>query len=88
MVGTHYITPAEEVVMAKIDELVAELKRDERLLIDFDFLRDYTLLSLYSHYKQIGTPAYCAQACLCVGGTRYLMRDRKIQELRWKKIME
>lgn len=88
MTSTHYITPAEEKIMADIDQLVANLGRDERILINFDFLRDYTLSRLYAHYKSIGARAYTARACLCVGGTRYLMRDRDIQELKWKKTIK
>jgi len=83
----HYTTPLEAAIMATIDQHVSSLQADEVLpSIDFPFLRDYTVMRIQTRLLQFGYRDYASQACTCVGASRYLLRNRHIATLNYKKI--
>lgn len=84
--SVHRTTPAEAALMITIDRLVNQIPPKGSILIDFDFLRDYTVAQLQTFFFRQGCRAYTEQACMCVYATRYYYRDRHITQLKFTKI--
>jgi len=75
----HFTTPAEAILMEAIDHVITNHQAGEvQPLIDFDFLRDYTVAQLRLHFKQQGVGRYTTYACACVCASRYYYRNRKV----------
>ena len=84
--SVHRTTPAEAALMATIDQIIRQIPPQGEILIDFDFLRDYTVAQLQTFFLNHGERAYTEHACLCVNASRYYYRDRHIAQLNFKKI--
>lgn len=83
--SVHRTTPAEAELMATIDRLISHIPPRGAILVDFDFLRDYTVAQLQTFFINQGERAYTEQACMCVHATRYYYRDRHIAQLNFTK---
>jgi len=87
MASTHYITPAEEKIMAAVDNYIDTLSVNDhhKVLIDVDFLRDYIVTKLQLKYKQLGIRAFTAHACASVCMSRYYYTRRDLIHFSYKK---
>lgn len=80
----HRTTRAESQLMTAIDSLIDQLPNDSSVLIDYDFLRDYTVAKLQTHYMQAGERASIDMACTSVCVHRCHYTRRKIGHLKFK----
>lgn len=84
--SVHRTTPAEAELMATINRLISQIPPHGDVLIDYDFLRDYTVAQLQTLFLNRGERAYTEYACACVHATRYYYRDRHIAQLNFTKM--
>lgn len=84
-ISVHRTTPAEAAIMATVDSLIDGLQQGEPILIDYDFLRDYTISRLQSKYFALGERAYTAKACASVGVSRYYYVHRNLGHLKYTR---
>lgn len=84
---THFVTPDEAALMAVIDIIADNLTAEDvyRTLIDFDFLRDYTIVRLQLQLMKLGVRAYTAHACASVYASRYCYKNRHLSQLKYHK---
>ncbi len=75
--------------MAVIDIIADSLTAEDvcRTLIDFDFLRDYTIVRLQLHLMKLGVRAYTAHACASAYTSRYCYKNRHLSQLKFKKMI-
>jgi len=74
----HFTTPAETIIMEAIDQVINNLPNNQQVLIDYDFLRSYTIYRLQNHYFRSGVRAYVYKACASVYVTRSYYQRKKI----------
>jgi len=74
----HIATPAEAAIMAAVDQIIDALPQRGAVLIDYDFIRDYTVAKLQTHFIKNGCRAYTACACACVYLSRNYYTRKKI----------
>lgn len=75
---THFTTPAESIIMAAIDQVINNLPSNQQVLIDYDFLRNYTIYRLQERFMRSGVRAYVYKACASVCVTRSYYTRKKI----------
>lgn len=76
----HFITPAEKSIMDAIDKVIGSMQPSDPLLIDYDFLREYTVSRLLDYYYKVGERAYVRMACTAVCVHRDFVTRRKIKK--------
>jgi len=82
----HCTTPAEAVLLAAIDSVVDNLAVDDVLpMIDFLFLRDYTVMRIHARLFSFHRRDCTRGACACVGLSRYYYRDNHLATLKIAK---